>query len=346
VILLVLAGLACASSPAIASAASPLSSTALWSGEIPAGSTAAQLAAQAAQANVRTLFVKGADGVTAEPQLTPTFVNELRANGVSVCAWSFAYGLNPTAEAAAAVAAVHEGAQCLVVDAEEQYDGLYGAAQTFVHTLREQLGAQFPIGLAGQAEVLQHPTFPYSVFLGPGAFNFDLPQVYWLDFALSVPAAYATTIAENSIYGRPILPVGQLYGSVAPVELEQFRALAGAYRSPGMSFFDLASAQPDELAALAAPAPKLATRAIVPATVRAGADGDEVVWAQELLNAAGARLPVGGFLGAQTARAIARFQTGHHLPATGALGPATWKALLRFKAREPSWASGPPDSAR
>ena len=328
------------------SAASPLSSTALWTGEIPAGTTAAQLAAQAAQAGVHTLFIKGADGVTAEAQLTPALVAELRADGVSVCAWTFAYGLSPVAEAAAAVAAVHDGAQCLVVDAEEQYDGLYGAAQLFVHALRAQLGAQFPIGLAGQAEVLQHPTFPYSVFLGPGAFNFDLPQVYWLDFAQSVPAAYATTIAENSIYGRPISPVGQLYGNVAPVELEQFRALAGAYRFTGMSFFDLASAQPDELAALAAPLARLAARALVPATVRAGADGDDVVWAQELLNAAGARLPVGGFLGAQSARAIATFQTRHRLPATGALGPATWKALLRLKAREPSWASGPPDSAR
>jgi hypothetical protein len=335
-----------ASSPAAASAVSPLTGTALWTGEIPTGTTPAQLAAETAQAGVHTLFVKGADGVTAEPQLTPTLVNELRANGVGVCAWTFAYGINPTAEAAAAIAAVREGAQCLIVDAEEQYDSLYGAAQLFVRTLRAQLGSQFPIGLAGQAEVLQHPTFPYSVFLGPGGFNFDLPQVYWLDFALSVQAAYATTIAENSIYGRPILPVGQLYGNVAPVEIEQFRALAGAYRSPGMSFFDLASAQPDELAALAAPAPKLAARATVPVTVRAGADGDEVVWAQELLNAAGARLPVGGFLGAQTARAIARFQTRHRLPATGALGPATWKALLRFKAREPSWTSGPPDSAR
>jgi hypothetical protein len=358
VILLALAGLGCgsspaaasalspASSPAAASAASPLSSTALWTGEIPAGSTAAQLAAQAAQASVHTLFIKGADGATAEPQLTPTLIAELRANGVSVCVWMFAYGINPTAEAAAAVAAVHEGAQCLIVDAEEQYDGLYGAAQLFVHTLRAHLGSQFPIGLAGQAEVLQHPTFPYSVFLGPGGFNFDLPQVYWLDFALSVQAAYATTIAENSIYGRPMLPIGQLYGNVAPVELEQFRALAGAYRLPGMSFFDLVSAQPDELAALAAPVAKFAPRASVPVAVRAGADGDEVVWAQELLNAAGARLPVGGFLGAQTARAIARFQTHHRLPATSVLGPATWKALLRFKAREPSWASGPPDSAR
>lgn len=88
-----------------------------------------------------------------------------------------------------------------------------GAAQLFVRTLRSQLGSRFSIALAGQAEVLQHPTFPYSVFLGPGGFNFDLPQIYWLD------------------------------------------------GSPGVSFFDLDSARPDELASLAAPTVPLARRA-------------------------------------------------------------------------------------
>ena len=79
---------------------------------------------------------------------------------------------------------------------------------------------------------------------------------------------------------------------------------------------------------------------------RPGADGDEVVWAQELLNAAGARLPVGGFYGARTARALAGFQARRGLHANGILDPATWMALLREHAREPSWANGPPDSAR
>jgi hypothetical protein len=188
-----------------------------------------------------------------------------------------------------------------VVDAEGQYDGRYYAAQQYVRALRAALGASFPIALAGQAEVLEHPEFPYSVFLGPGAFGFDMPQMYWLELGLSVDAAYAAAVPENAIYGRPIVPVGQLAGAPAPSELERFRA---------------------------------------------GADGDEIVWAQELLNATGARLPVGGFFGAQTAHALAAFQARHRLPASGVLGPATWRALLRLRPREPSWAEGPPDSAR
>jgi hypothetical protein len=328
-----------------AAASSPLASTALWVAQASATTPPAALAASASAANVHTLIVKAADGSTAEPQFSSGLVGALRGAGLNVCAWTFAYGLNPAVEAEVAVAAVHDGAQCLVIDAEGQYDGRYGAAQAFVKALRTQLGGRFPIGLAGQAEVLQHPTFPYSVFLGPGGFDFDLPQMYWLELGTSVDATYAATIGVNSIYGRPILPVGQVFGAVTPTEVTRFRALALAYGTRGASFFDLDSAPPTLLSSLATRAPRLRRRTILAPTLRAGADGDEVLWAQELLNASGAQLPVGGFYGAQTSRAVAAFQTRHGLPANGVLSPATWRALSRFHPHEPSWAKRAPDSA-
>jgi hypothetical protein len=324
---------------------SPFRGTALWVTQV-AQSAPQALAGEAGQAGARTLFVHAGDGSTIDPQFSPVLVQSLRAAGVSVCGWTFAYGLNPAAEAAVDVAAVRAGAQCLVIDAEGQYDKLYGPAQAFVHTLRSQLGSSFPMGLAGQAEVSEHPTFPYSVFLGPGGFNVDLPQMYWLDLGVSVDSAYGATLGVNSIYGRPVLPVGQLYNSPAPEEVMRFRSLAGAYGAQGMSFFDLNSAGPSQLAALSGSPPRVMKRTIVAPTLHAGADGDEVVWAQELLNAAGGRLPVGGYFGARTAQALARFQASHRLPASGTLGEATWKALERLHPREPSWANGSPDSAR
>jgi Putative peptidoglycan binding domain len=339
-------GLSTAMLPAAArSAQSPLAGTALWVAQAGAQTAPSVLAQTAGEGGVRTLLVKAADGSTAEPQFSASLVAGLRASGVTVCAWTFAYGLDPAAEAAAAIVAVHDGAQCLVVDAEGQYDGRYGPAQAFVKALRSQLGAHFPIGLAGQAEVLQHPTFPYSVFLGPGAFNFDLPQMYWLELGTSVDATYAATIGINSIYARPILPVGQLFGAATVAEVTRFRSLAGAYGASGLSFFDLDSAPSPLLTSLAVPAPRLPRRTVLVPTVRPGADGDEVVWAQELLNADGAHLPVGGFYGAQTSRAVARFQTRHRLPSDGALGPATWRALSRLHPHPPSWAKRAPASA-
>ncbi|HXB16952.1 MAG TPA: peptidoglycan-binding domain-containing protein [Solirubrobacteraceae bacterium] len=328
--------------PAAGAEPSPLRAPSLWIAH--AGEPAA-IAAQARPAGVRTLLVKAADGTTPDPQFTPALVSALRASGLSVCAWTFAYGTDPAGEAAAAVAAVRAGAQCLVVDAEGQYDSRYGQAQLFVRSLRGALGRAFPIALAGQAETLQHPKFPYSVFLGPGAFQLDMPQAYWHDLGLTPGAAVSVAIGENALYGRPIVPVGQLYGGVGAAEVGQFATFAAEHGSPGASFFDLDSAEPALLAAVVphvAPAIRLAAR---PATVRPGADGDEVLWAQELLNGAGAHLPAGGFFGAQTGRALVRFQAHHRLARTGVLDAPTWRALLRVRPRVPSWAKRPPDSA-
>jgi hypothetical protein len=324
-----------------AAGVSALRAPSLW---IVNASEPAAIAAEAQQAGVRTVLVKAADGTTPDPQLTPALVASLRASGLTVCAWTFAYGAEPAGEAAAAVAAVRAGAQCLVVDAEGQYDSRYGSAQAFVRGLRGALGGAFPIALAGQAETLQHPKFPYSVFLGPGAFQLDMPQMYWRDLGLTVPAAYRVAIAENALYGRPVVPVGQLYGGVSAAEVGQFATLAGEYGS-GASFFDLDSAEPSQLAAVAPrvlPDVRLLARA---STIRPGADGDEVLWAQELLDGAGAHLPIGGFYGAQTDRAVAGFQARHGLRASGILDAATWRALLRAHPRVPSWAKRPPDSA-
>ena len=322
---------------------SPLRARSLWV----AGAIApATIAAEAGQAGVRTVLVKAADGTTPEPQFSPALAAQLRGAGLSVCAWTFVYGADPAGEAAAAIGAVHAGAQCLVVDAEGQYDSRYGAAQLYVRLLRQALGGAFPIALAGQAETLEHPRFPYSVFLGPGGFQFDMPQIYWRDLGLTVARAYGVAVGENALYGRPIVPVGQLYGGVSAAEVRQFATFAAAYGAPGASFFDLDAADPSQLAALAALGAPTVHRAVRPGTIRPGADGDEVLWAQEHLNGAGAHLPVGGFYGAQTAAAVARFQARHRLRRSGVLDASTWHALLRVHPRVPSWAKRPPDSAR
>ena len=305
----------------------------------------AAIATQARAAKVGTVLVKAADGTTPEAQFNPVLVSALRAAGLTVCAWTFAYGAEPAGEAAAALAAVRAGAQCLVVDAEGQYDSRYGPAQTFVRSLRASLGRAFPIALAGQAETLEHPQFPYSVFLGPGGFQLDMPQMYWRDLGLTVAGAYSVAIGENAIYGRPIVPVGQLYGGVSATEVVQFASLAAEYGAGGASFFDLDSAEPAELAAVVPRTVPRIRRHARPSTIRPGADGDEVLWAQELLNGAGAHLPAGGFYGAQTSAAVARFQARHRLRRSGVLDAATWRALLRVHPRVPSWAKRPPDSA-
>jgi len=342
----VLATLALAAIVPSGAAATTLSGDAIWTARPSAATEPNALAAEVAAAGLHRVFVKAAEGTTLEPGFTAPFVAAIRAHGIEVCAWVFVYGAEPAGEAAAAVAAARAGAQCLVVDAEGQYDKRYGAAQSYVGALRAQLGAAYPIGLAGQAEVLEHPTFPYSVFLGPGGFDFDMPQVYWRELGLSPGAALALSLGQNEWYGRPIEPVGQLFDAVSAAEVGKFVAGASIDGARGVSLFDLEAEPPPQIAAaVAAPIPAL-VRPVAPATLRPGADGDEVVWAQEHLDGSGADLPVGGFYGNETARAVARFQRRHRLRASGLLDARTWRALLRVRPRVPSWASAPPLSAR
>ena len=81
--------------------------------------------------------------------------------------------------------------------------------------LRSLIGPRYPVALAAFPYVDFHPSFPYSVFLGPGGAQYNAPQMYWRDIGTSVAAVYAHTYSFNRIYQRPIFPLGQLYSQPA-----------------------------------------------------------------------------------------------------------------------------------
>ena len=171
------------------------------------GGNLASIVAQAHAAGVTTLFVKSSDGSTNYwSQFSPELVAQLHANGLHVCAWQFVYGTNPAGEASLGAKAVADGADCLVIDAEAEYEGRYGAAQTYIADLRAKIGPNYPLGLASFPYVYDHTSFPYSVFLGPNGAQFNAPQMYWHDIGNSIDTIYANTYIANRIYGRPIFP--------------------------------------------------------------------------------------------------------------------------------------------
>ena len=132
-----------------------------------------------------------------------------------MCAWQYVYGSDPVGEAELGAQAVANGADCLVIDAESQYEGKYAAAQTYIDDLRAKIGPSYPLGLASFPYVYDHESFPYSVFLGPNGAQFNAPQMYWQDIGKSVDTVYANTYIANRLYGRPIFPLGQTYGGVS-----------------------------------------------------------------------------------------------------------------------------------
>ena len=242
-------------------------------------------------------------------------------------------------EAAIGARAVRTGADCLVIDAESQYQGKYVQAQTYMNALRAQIGDRFPVALAGFPYVDFHPSFPYSVFLGPNGAQYNAPQMYWRDIGTTVADVYSHTYAFNELYQRPIFPLGQVFDAPPSSQINQFRAFAGDYGAKGVSWWDWQSAATTQFQAVFAPIASVV--GFVPqrtvASIGRGAKGDLVVWAQEHLASAGLRLTVDGDFGRSTQRAVTQFQSVHHLPVSGVINPATWNSLLRFQPASIKW---------
>ncbi len=339
--------------PAPTSVASTANGTALagqgmwiWYLSASNGGNVALIAAQAKAAGVGTLLIKSSDGSTNYwSQFSKKLVEEVHAQGLKVCAWQYVYGTNPVGEAELGAKAVAEGAECLVIDAETQYEGLYGAAQTYIDTLRAKIGPAYPLALASFPYVNYHPSFPYSVFLGPDGAQFDVPQMYWHDIGTSVAQVYIDTYEQNLIYGRPILPLGQTYGGVSSSEIVAFRSLASAYGAAGDSFWDWQETKAAGWTSMVTP---LDTALTVPQPeltsplLKEGAKSDQVLWLQEHLAGAIPTQPTTGIFESQTATNVREIQTEHGLPATGETDAATWGYILALPMVAVNWtATGP-----
>jgi hypothetical protein len=336
-LLLIVLALFCSASvaPALARAANPLGGRAMWIWELPAtnGGNLASIVASAHQYGVGTLIIKSSDGTDMWSQFTPQLVSTLHADGLRVCAWQYVYGSHPVTEAYMGAAAVRDGADCLVIDAESEYESKYISAQTYIQRLRQLIGANYPLALAGFPYIDYHPGFPYSVFLGPGGAQYNAPQMYWKDIGTTVDAVFAHTYSYNLIYGRPIFPLGQIYSNPRPRQVVRFRQLSRIYGAGGVSWWDWQEATQSMWTALSRPAGPLP--GYVPfklmAPIKKGWQGDLVIWAQEHLISAGYKIGVDGGFGNNTLKAVLAFQAAHGLTADGVVGPATWQALLRYR---------------
>ena len=320
--------------------ANPFRGRAMWIWELSQsnGGNVAAIIARAKLHGIGAVYVKSSDGTGFWSQFSRKLVTELHDAGLRVCAWQYVYGASPVAEANVGARAVKDGADCLVIDAESEYQGRYAAADTYMTRLRQLIGNRFPVGLAGFPYVDYHLSFPYSVFLGPGGAQYNLPQMYWADIGTTVSMVYAHTYEYNEIYRRPIFPLGQLWGKLSAGSIEQFNTLARAYGATGVSWWDWQSSPPSYWTDITRSAPLLVSYTErTPGSTYRGNRGDLVIWAQEHLYAAGYKLAIDGVFGAQTKKAVKAFQTRHRLQATGIITGATWDALDRYTPVSVSW---------
>jgi Putative peptidoglycan binding domain len=310
----------------------------IWITSRSSGGSPAAIGARARRYGVRAVYVKSSDGTNMWSQFNRSYVAALKAQGLKVCGWQYVYGRAPETEAKLGATAVQRGADCLIIDAESEYEGRYSQAYRYIRALRARIGSSYPVGVAPFPYVDYHLGFPYSVFLGPGGAQYDLPQMYWKAIGTTVDAVYSHTYVYHRLYGRRIYPLGQLYENPSPSSIARFRTLATAYGASGVNWWDWQETTARGWNALIAP---LFTRASAPRIgypmLRRGSRGDLVVWAQEHLVSAGFPVKVDGGFGTATRSAVLRFQTAKALPQTGLVDAGTWPALLRYAATAVAW---------
>jgi hypothetical protein len=217
------------------------------------GGDPARIGRRAAAAGMSFVVVKAAHGRRWWPQFDRRLVDALHAAGLRVCAYQRALARGPAREATVLARAVRVGADCLVIDAEAEYEGRTAAARTYVRALRSRVGADFPVALTSFPLASLHRRFPYAAFLGPGGAQVNMPQVYWKLIGMGVDRLTRRTFAENAAFGRPIHPIGQLFHRPARAQVLHFRRLAARLGAPGVSWWVWQHARPTEWRAVSAP---------------------------------------------------------------------------------------------
>lgn len=313
-----------------------------------AGGSAAAVADRAQRHGIDTVIFKAANDTTYWPQFSPALVSELKARGLNVCGYHFVYGGAPVAEARVSARIVRAGADCLMIDAEGAYEGRYRQAARYVRSLRKRVGPDYPVGLTSFPYVHYHPSFPYSVFLAPGAAAYNLPQMYWRDIGTTVDRIFAIAYRYNRVYKRPIYPLGQLYQNPPASQVRRFRRLAEAYGATGISWWSWQHATATGWRAI-----RRRVRSLTSFTprdewplLRRGHRSDLVLWAQQHLASAGQRVRLDGVYTRRMEEAVAAFQAENGLFPDGRIGPDTWIALLRYEPKRVGWYRGQPAFAR
>jgi hypothetical protein len=361
--------------PAAASAQDPAAAfdgDAMWVWQVSEsdGGDPAAMVARARAAGLEYVVVKAAQGTRWWPQFDRELVAALKAGGLRVCAYQRAVARRPAREARVLARAVGEGADCLVVDAEIEYEGRYAQARRYVDALRDAVGDAFPVALTSFPYVHVHRAFPYSVFLGPRGAQVTMPQIYWKLLGTDPQRAFAATWPLNAIYGRPVRPIGQSFHRPSRAAMLRFRRLAERHGATGVSWWVWQHARPADWAAIGAPltppsvdlptaevgkstlARRRLPRTAAPATLRPGQSGDPVRWLQLRLRAHGATAPLTGRFDARTTAAVLAFRSSRLLAPMPQIDPATWAALLAAPeggtlepVSAPSAASPPPSTS-
>lgn len=269
------------------------------------------------------------------------FLNRLlpkaHAAGIRVYAWDFPYLNDIIGDLNRAFAAVNhltpDGHRVdgYVADIELRNMGVNVTPETataFGTTLRRMVGPNYPLIACVPRPSPALVTYPFAQVVA--SFDAIAPMVYWM--GRDPVADLTNAVRDLSVYGKPVIPVGQAYDGAAeggPLgvpprdQLLKFMQAADAAGLPGVSWWSWQHADQQAWDAIRE-APEFVLPAAAPAALKPG----QIRSYQWLLHTLGFPVAASGTWDEATSKAVSAYQAAARLPVTGVIDAATRAVLF------------------
>lgn len=232
--------------------------TGMWMWQLTSCGVPHAVVEKAKRHGIGHVYIKVHEGSRRLPYNTPECINETAQAftdaGIKVFAWGFTYANHPEAEANLIIEALdNPNIVGYVYDVEGPVErlGKWDNVQEMLQTVRDHQQRcstcrKKLLGFAPYAYPSRHSRVPYELFVTYT--DFIEPQMYWADMGQPVGQHvwrlcedWLRWEAKNNI-SRPIIPLGQSYGTVRRGEIREFLERTKGYHA--VSFWSWQHATP------------------------------------------------------------------------------------------------------
>jgi hypothetical protein len=217
----------------------------IWQIEETEGGDLERIAARARSAGLSFVVVKAAHGTRWWPQFDRELVDTLHAAGVRVCAYQRALSRRPeprrgrspgpSASARTAWSSTPRPSTSAATPRRARTSARCAPRSA----TRSRRADELPVRRRA-------PQLPVRDLPRARRRAGQPPQMYWGLIGTTIGQTFARTWEANAAFGRPIRPIGQLFGGVRPAAVRAFRAQAAAHGAAGVSWWVWQHARPQD----------------------------------------------------------------------------------------------------
>ena len=204
-----------------------------------------QIIASAHQYGVGTLIIKSSDGTSFwSSQFTPQLVSALHAGGMQRVRLAVRVRQPPDHRGLQGRRAVRDGADCLIIDAETEYQGKYVPAQSYIRRLRTLIGSATRSPWPASPTSTTTPGSRTRSSSDPAGLSTTCRRCTGGTSARPPTRCSPTPTRTTGSTSARSIPLGQIYGSPPAHQIFRFRQLSRAYGAGGVSWWDWQAATP------------------------------------------------------------------------------------------------------